>query len=84
VDEVEFGRYRLISLISEGDMGKVFRALDPQSDREVAIKVLPTELANEPGYSSHPRATNGPFQALDDAVRAGVWFHDIVGSCLAT
>ena len=50
MDEVEFGRYRLISLIGEGGMGKVYKAHDTLIDRDMAIKVLPTELANEPGY----------------------------------
>ena len=46
----EFGRYQLLGLISKGGMGKVFKAHDTAIDRDVAIKVLPTDLANEPGY----------------------------------
>ena len=46
----KFGRYQLLGLIGKGGMGKVFKAHDTAIDRDVAIKVLPTDLANEPGY----------------------------------
>ncbi len=55
MDEVAFGRYRLIEVIGEGGMGKVYRAHDTMMDRYVAIKVLPRELATEPGYEERFR-----------------------------
>ncbi len=50
MDEVTFGRYRLIELIGEGGMGRVYRAHDTVIDRTLAIKVLPPELGDQPGY----------------------------------
>jgi eukaryotic-like serine/threonine-protein kinase len=39
------GPYRIVAPLGAGGMGEVFRARDPKLDRDVAIKVLPSNLA---------------------------------------
>jgi beta-lactam-binding protein with PASTA domain len=44
------GRYQIIARLASGGMGEVYRAHDPVLDREVAIKILHTKLADDPGF----------------------------------
>ena len=45
-------RYHLDSRIATGGMGEVWRATDTVLDREVAVKVLKTEYADDPTFRS--------------------------------
>ena len=42
-----FGPHEVTAKISEGGMGKVYRAGDPTLDRDVALKVLPQAFTEE-------------------------------------
>ena len=42
------GHYKIVEKIGEGGMGAVFRGIDIMLEREVAIKMLRPELANQP------------------------------------
>ena len=42
------GPYEILALVGSGGMGEVHRAHDPRLGREVAIKVLPAEVASNP------------------------------------
>src|SRR5262245_31872998 len=41
------GPYEIVGPLGAGGMGEVFRARDTRLDREVAIKVLPSELLGD-------------------------------------
>src|SRR5450755_2121957 len=44
----KLGPYEIIAPIGAGGMGEVYRAKDTKLEREVAIKVLPAALAQDP------------------------------------
>jgi WD40 repeat protein/DNA-binding SARP family transcriptional activator len=42
--------YRTVGVIGAGPIAEVLRAIEPQSQRDVAIKVLPAAIANDPQF----------------------------------
>ena len=42
------GRYEILNPLGAGGMGEVYRARDARLDRDVAIKILPESVANDP------------------------------------
>lgn len=46
------GAYRIINQVGQGGMATVYKAYQPSMDRNVAIKVLPRQLAESPEFAA--------------------------------
>jgi serine/threonine protein kinase len=59
----QVGPYKIHSLLGVGGMGEVYLAQDPRLDRDIALKILPTELASDPAriqrFIREARAASG-------------------------
>ena len=44
------GKYKVLEKIGAGGMGAVYKAMDIELDRTVAVKILPSSFARNPQY----------------------------------
>jgi TolB-like protein len=59
------GPYEILARIGEGGMGVVYRARDPRLDRQVALKLLPADMAADPRARERLRREAMAVAALD-------------------
>ena len=65
VDEKTLGHYKILDKLGAGGMGEVYRAQDTTLNREVALKVLPAELAGSQERLERFRREAQTLAALD-------------------
>ncbi len=84
------GPYEIVAAIGAGGMGEVYRARDTKLNRDVALKVLPSSVANDPERLARFRreaqvlaALNHPniahIHGLEDASSAPALVMELVG-----
>ncbi|MFY1621134.1 bifunctional serine/threonine-protein kinase/transporter substrate-binding domain-containing protein [Micromonospora sp. WMMD736] len=61
-----FGHYQLLNLLGRGGMGEVYRAFDTKTDRIVAIKVLPPQLAADEVFQERFRRESQAAAGVND------------------
>jgi ABC-type amino acid transport substrate-binding protein/predicted Ser/Thr protein kinase len=66
VDATPFGHYQLQQLIGRGGMGEVYRAYDTNTDRVVALKLLPPHMAVDETFQQRFRRESQAAAGLND------------------
>ena len=76
----EIGPYRVIGPLDAGGMGEVYRALDTRLHREVAVKVLPSALADDPDRIARLQREGRLLAALNHPHIATIHGFEIAGT----
>ncbi|MED5815241.1 bifunctional serine/threonine-protein kinase/transporter substrate-binding domain-containing protein [Mycolicibacterium sp. 050232] len=66
MDSTPFGHYQLQKLIGRGGMGEVYQAYDSDTDRIVALKVLPPHLAQDRAFQERFRQESHAAAGVND------------------
>lgn len=66
MDSTPFGHYQLQKLIGRGGMGEVYRAYDSDTDRIVALKVLPPHMAQDRAFQERFRQESHAAAGVND------------------
>ncbi len=66
MDATPFGHYQLRELIGRGGMGEVYRAYDTKTDRIVAVKLLPPNMAADATFQARFRRESQAAAGLND------------------
>jgi len=61
-----FGNYQLLEVLGRGGMGQVYRAYDATTDRVVALKVLPPNVAEDRDFQERFRPEARIAASLND------------------
>ena len=78
-DSLLGNRYRLGERIAAGGMGSVYRAVDETLDRQVAVKVLRRDLADDPTFLERFRREARAAAAVAHPGVAGVYDYGELG-----
>ncbi|WP_458317253.1 serine/threonine protein kinase StpK7 [Mycolicibacterium brisbanense] len=66
METTPFGHYQLRKLIGRGGMGEVYEAFDTNTDRIVALKVLPAHLAQDASFQERFRKESHAAAGVND------------------
>jgi serine/threonine protein kinase/Flp pilus assembly protein TadD len=69
----QFGKYKIEELIGSGGSGTVYRAMDPDLSRTVALKVIKAELAKSTSYRERLADEAKTAARIDSANVVKVW-----------